>query len=93
MEIQITNIEELRRFITEHFETLTENEYCELIRGTFDLMPLGKPENVETAIQDINRSYDFLKTLKPNEEKPLFFIEQEVIDFDFIQILNRIPTK
>jgi hypothetical protein len=72
--MKINNIEELKAFLIENFNDLTDEAYTELISETIGVYEHSKPADVTTLINKIDTHWNHLQSYKQNQELPLFFI-------------------
>jgi hypothetical protein len=72
--MKINNIEELKAFLIENFNDLTDEAYTELISETIGVYEHSKPEHVTTSIDKIDTHWKYLQSYKKHHELPLFFI-------------------
>ena len=68
----IQTIDELLDFIEIHFDKLSKEKYCELIRMTLQVYVFGKPKTKEEALEEIFNHYKFIETFSTGYELPLF---------------------
>jgi hypothetical protein len=72
--MRISSIEELKAFLIENFNDLTDEAYTELISETIGVYEHSKPADVKTLINKIDTHWNHLQSYKQNQELPLFFI-------------------
>lgn len=80
----INNIEELIQFLRVNYNSISEDEYTEIIKQSLDLYTTTKPEKVETAVNDILNMYEIIKEYP--RERPLFL--HDVGQYDFVDELK-----
>lgn len=89
MEKTISNIEELKDFLREHYNTLTFDQYSNLIRSTLDVIVLNMPNDVNVALEEITEYWNKFGSLPPDTERPFFLLQNEPV-FNFIEDMPRI---
>jgi hypothetical protein len=72
--MKISSIEDLKAFLNENFNDLTDEVYTELISETIGVYEHSKPADVTTLINKIDTHWNHLQSNKQNQELPLFFI-------------------
>jgi hypothetical protein len=72
--MRISSTEELKAFLIENFNDLTDEAYTELISETIGVYEHSKPADVKTLINKIDTHWNHLQSYKQNQELPLFFI-------------------
>ena len=72
--MKISNTEELKTFLKQNFDSITDEQYVELLAETLGVYERKKPENVDSLINKIDTHWKILETYKEHQELPLFFI-------------------
>lgn len=72
----ITTIEELIVFLDEHWDRLTDDQYCEILQKTLSVYELDKPKDKGLAIKLIENHYSLIREIKG--ELPLFLDYENV---------------
>jgi hypothetical protein len=72
----IKTIEELIAFLDEHWDRLTDDQYCEILQKTLSVFELDKPKDKGFAIKLIENHYALIKDMK--SELPLFLDHENV---------------
>jgi hypothetical protein len=78
--MKITNTEELKTFLKQNFDSITDEQYVELLAETLGVYERKKPENVDSLINKIDSHWKILETYKEHQELPLFFIVDDGSD-------------
>jgi hypothetical protein len=78
--MKITNTEELKAFLKQNFDSITDEQYVELIAATLGVYERNKPADVDSLINKINSHWKILETYKEHQELPLFFIVDDGSD-------------
>ena len=58
-----------------HFDKLSKEKYCELIRMTLQVYVFGKPQTKEEALEQILTHYKWVESFPTGHEIPLFMEE------------------
>ena len=72
--MKISNTEELKAFLKQNFDSITDEQYVELLAETLGVYERKKPANVDSLIKKIDSHWKILETYKEHQELPLFFI-------------------
>jgi hypothetical protein len=72
--MKISNTEELKAFLKQNFDSITDEQYIEMMAETLGVYERKKPENVDSLIKKIDSHWKILETYKEHQELPLFFI-------------------
>lgn len=72
--MKISNTEELKAFLKQNFDSITDEQYIELMAGTLGVYERSKPADVESIVSKIDKHWKILETYKEHQELPLFFI-------------------
>jgi asparagine synthetase B (glutamine-hydrolysing) len=72
--MKISSTEELKAFLKQNFDSITDEQYVELLAETLGVYERKKPENVDSLIKKIDSHWRILETYKEHQELPLFFI-------------------
>jgi tryptophan synthase beta subunit len=72
MTATITNALELKEFLSDHWQLITDENFAEIIKGMFRSYTIGKPETLTEAIDLIDKHEHNLYL--PITERRLFFI-------------------
>jgi hypothetical protein len=70
--MRISSTTELIAFLREHFEQLTNEQYCEIMESTVQVYEHSKPENLEHLINKLLTHGAFIDQLPADYEAPLF---------------------
>lgn len=79
MRIEITNVDELIYFLNEQWERITDFEFNNIIHKTLSIYADGKPETKDEAFTKIRTIWQWIETHPPDQERPLFFIDENLI--------------
>jgi len=72
--MKISSTEELKAFLKQNFDSITDEQYVELLAETLGVYERKKPDNVDSLIKKIDSHWKILETYKEHQELPLFFI-------------------
>jgi hypothetical protein len=72
--MKLSRIEDLKAFLIDNFNNLTNEGYTELISETIGVYEYSKPADITTLINKIDTHWNHLQSYKKNQELPLFFI-------------------
>jgi hypothetical protein len=78
--MKITNTEELKTFLKQNFDSITDEQYVELLAETLGVYERKKPADVDSLINKIDSHWKILETYKEHQELPLFFIVDDGSD-------------
>lgn len=68
--MKIENINDLVGIIDKHYESISTEQYCEILKATLSVYVNEKPDK-QRAISDIKNHYELIKDFG-NNELPLF---------------------
>jgi hypothetical protein len=72
--MRISSTGELITFLREHFEELTDEQYCEIMENTLQVYENSKPADLEALLNRIQTHGAFIDQLPADYEAPLFLV-------------------
>jgi hypothetical protein len=87
MKTTINTPDDLRRFLSEHWNTITDEAFRNIIKETLDVYAHGKPDSIEEALYHLDAILKLIEAYP--QERPLF-LEQTEVPFTLTNYLNNI---
>lgn len=72
--MKITNPAELKAFLIENFQWISDNDYIEIMANTLGIYEYTKPKNLNNLLSKIDTHAAYLETQPVSHEMPLFWV-------------------